>query len=364
MKKILLLFLVLFTFQSLTFSQEVVEKIAKKAAKEIIKEISELPDTSKISIIFFKKDDQMAGNPATHLGVIFTKYLAKELKNEISDKKLNNKFLFPEGADKMLHEKMKEGFNKPDNVQSKDFWKDFLENNTPDFFITGNYRINGDYEEFDISFCEIQPDVYGYYKDELPRVVNKIKSFKIRNEVDRDIIRKLDMPLANINDSYTYLMSLVGSDVDFDMFLTDQDENKINSPNIIVGKDYNISIDLQKGGYVYAFFFDPSDQKNPYMYMLYPYDKSESNYMEKGKHTLPPGYTFTPEPPGDGEQVYIQVVVTQKKLDIDFSYKEDEAGNITVVFYPEQSKVFAEKLKKLDKSKISTNKLAFYRRLH
>ncbi len=365
MKKKLLLFVLIINISSFAFSQKILDQLTIKAAANIADAIKKLPDSSKVTMTFFACDDDnpSKNNATTRLGIKFTKYLAIQIRLEIQKRKLTHRLLFPEEIDDKLYEKMKAGFKKPDDVSSQDFWAEFLKNQKADFYISGKYRIDGDYEKINILGTQIFPNNLGDYPSNHVIPVAGIISKKIKNDKDKKYLKNLNEPLLELNDAYEELINWQGNVADFSLKHLDADGNKLSGFNLVVGKDYNISINLQKEAYVYAFFLDPSDKQNPYMYMLYPYDPNMENFLTKGTHSLPPGYTYTPEPPGDGLQVYFQIFVSEVKIPISFKYVEDDEGYITAILYESNCEDFLREMNKIEKTKISTKQLTFTRSL-
>lgn len=365
MKKKLLLFVLIINISSFAFSQKILDLLTVKAASNIVDAVEKLPDGSKVTMTFFACDDDnpSKNNATTRLGIKFTKYLAKEIRVEIQKRKLSHRLLFPEEIDDKLYEKMKAGFKKPDDISSQDFWAEFLKNQKADFYILGKYRIDGDYQTINIVGTQIFPNNLGDYpSNQVIPVEGKIYK-KIKDDGDKKYLKNLNEPLLELNDAYEELVYWQGSGADFSLKHLDADGNKLSGFNLVVGKDYNISINLKKSAYVYAFFFDPTDKENPYMYMLYPYDMNMNNFLTAGSHSLPPGYTYTPEPPGDGEQVYFQIFVSEVKIPIKFTCKEDDEGYISAIFYEDDCEDFLKKINEKDKTKISTKQLTFTRSL-
>jgi len=365
MTKKIILFVLIINISYFAFSQKILDQLTVKTASNIVNAIEKLPDSSKVTMTFFAcdDDDEVKNNATTRLGIKFTKYLAKEIRIEIQKRKLSHRLLFPEEIDDKLYEKMKAGFKKPDDISSGDFWANFLENQKADFYISGKYRIDGDYEKINIVGTQIFPNNLGDYPKSQVIPVEKNVSKKIRDEQDKKYLKNLDEPLLELNSAYEELVNWTGNGLDFTLEHLDADGNKLTGYNLIIGKDYNISINLQRSAYVYAFFFDPTDTKKPYMYMLYPYDTNMDNFLSEGSHSLPPGYTYTPEPPGNDEQVYFQIFVSEVKIPIRFTYEEDENGYITAIFYEADCEDFLNKINKMDKTKISTKQLTFTRSL-
>ncbi len=360
MKKYILTIITIFLFSNFVFSQQILEQVAKKTASNIADAIKLLPKDSKVSLTFFVRED-LYDDKTTYLGIKFTNYLAQEVRKEIQKRKYSHKLLFPEEVDAMLYEKMKAGFKKPDNISSKDFWAEFLNNNTADFFISGKYKIKSDYSVLSIEQTKIIPNQFGGYPKESIKAVKGKNSKKIKNNTDKEYLKKIDVELREINDFYTQLFAWQGKWTDFNIELLDAGGNKLEKNNLIIGKEYNIAIELQEDAYVYAFFFDPSDTENPLIYMLFPYAENQNTFLSKGEHSIPPGYTFTPEPPGDEEQVFFQIFVSKTKIPIKFTNKEDDEGYIQAVFSETDCELFLKQLNKMDKSKIYTKQVVYTR---
>ncbi len=361
MKKKLILFTLIISISTFSFSQKVLEDLTKKTANNIVNQIKKLPQNSKVTITFFAHDDLYKDDETTYLGIKFTKYLAQEIRKEIQDEKLNYNLLFPEEIDDQLYEKMKAGFKKPDDVSSQEFWAKFLDDKKADFYISGKYRIDGNYDKISVTGTQIIPNQFGDYPTHQIIAIDGKNFKKIKDKKDKKYLEKLNKPLTELNDAYTELVNWQGNGKDFNIEHLDADGNKLSGHNLVVGKDYNISINIKKGAYVYAFFFDPSDKEKPFMYMLFPYDTNINNYLSAGKHSLPPGYTFTPEPPGDGEQVYFQIFVSEVKIPIRFTSEVDENGYINAIFYESDCENFLQQINEMDKTKISTKQVAFTR---
>ena len=359
MKKITLLILFLSIFICNTFSQEIIEKLTEKSSKEIIKVIKKLPADSKITITFFSYEDNFSDTTKTYLGIKISKYLSQNINLQIKKQNLTYKILFPDDIDGELYDKMKAGFIMPDNISSKDFWNDFLKNNQSDFYITGKYQLNNEIDNIKLINVKIIPNKLGNYQTHSILSV-KDTELKIKNIESKNYIKELNQPISNLNKAFWELIHWQGFGKSFEMNLIDTQFKTISNNKLIVGNDYNISIKTEQDAYVYAFYFDPLDKNFPFIFMIYPFQENQDNFISKGTNSIPPNYSFAPDPPAYG-QVFVQVFVSEKKIPLKFEYVDIGGGYKAPVLKYNNCKEFLNSLNKIGKKTISTQQAAFFR---
>jgi len=358
MKKILLIILNFFLFFN-SFGQQILESSAVLMSKNVSKVIKKLPEGSKISMVFFNREDNFSDTVKTYLGIQLTKNFVHALKSEPLFVKQKYNLLFPEGIDNKLYESMQDIFVMPDNVNTVDFWNDFLKNQTPDFYITGKYKIIGDYESISIVRMEIVPNVYGKYKD-LSAVGIANITIKISKQADAKILKDLDLPINNLSVEYMKLIDFHGNGRSLSFDVINSETNKKVSNKIIIEKDYEVSIKLETPSYIYAFFYDPADKSYPYISMLFPYQNDQNKIFSAGKYNIPPDASFSPSPPATS-QIYIKIIVSEEQIPISFSSQEDSEGYLTSYLNNKNCSDFIKELSKIDKSRIREASITYMR---
>ena len=313
MKKILPIFLILFIFIQAK-GQQILESTSVLMAKSVSKVIKKLPTGAKISMVFFNREDNFSDTTKTYLGIQLTKHFAHSLKSEPLFVKQKYSLLFPEGLDNKLYESMQEMFVMPDNVNTVDFWNDFLKNQTPDFYITGKYKIIGNFESLSIVRMEIVPNIYGKYKEFSPVGIGNI-TIKISKEADIKLLKDLDNPINNLSAEYMKLIEFKGEGDALNFKVIDSESGKNATNKIVINKDYEISLTLDKPSYIYAFFYDPADKTYPYISMLYPNQSDQNQLFNVGKYNIPPDASFSPTEPASS-QIYIKIIVSKKKFQL------------------------------------------------
>ncbi len=107
--------------------------------------------------------------------------------------------------------------------------------------------------------------------------------------------------------------------------------------------DYNIKIDLAKDAYVYAFFYDPLDEKYPYLWYLENPNKiikagTYNDYLESNVSFYDTG--------NKGQYSFIKLIVSTEKLNIEkYLTKKYIEGYESVIITLEDCKKLTDEIK-------------------
>ena len=167
MKQITLIIIFQFLVLSV-FSQKgetIIQRAAENLAKETVKimQKNKVPEDVKIAVMNFPQKTKYSDTLITRLGIDFTNAYIQKLQEEIQKKKLGYTLLT---SNKDAEEQMKIYFSNQKTQDPKEFFKQFIENKTPDFYIVGNYSIDDDFKFFKTLNVKIKPNNFDF-KSEL-----------------------------------------------------------------------------------------------------------------------------------------------------------------------------------------------------
>lgn len=315
-----------------------VEKAAADMAESIARRLKRqpLPNDAKIAVVMFPFDNNFADTIKTHLGINFSKQFSHALKLALQDKNKNYNVLIPNDIDKRLNETMNSYFTLPKGVNEADFWSNFLNNQRPNFYITGKYKISGDYDALTISNVKIQPDQFDPdYAKLSPIAFDNIILPLIKPE-DKEFIKNLNKTIHRFSNPIESFIKNSGKAnfFQFDIINADNNEALQASDPLAIGQSYQIKVQLITDAYLYAFYYDQQNKlAYPYFEMIFPYQPAMSNYVKQGEQLLPAAeYTFEVGPPASG-QVFIKIIATKKHIPIKFDYVT--TNNVTTTAFKE-----------------------------
>jgi len=361
MRKII--FIVLFFSMILNYSiagsQVVIDDLAKTMAKNVVKKMKKMPEGSKIAITFFLYEDDFSDTIKTYLSIKLSKSFAQEIRLQVQSSKLTHKILFPNELDNELYESMQSIYTIPDNVDEAEYWKTFLDNQTPDYYLVGKYQIIGDYESVQLKNVQLIPSPYGKYLNEQPLAVTNAIQL-IKTDEDKESLKKINQSLSTLSQTYQNLIDFTGSADLFSFKLLDENSKTVSNSKITVNEEYQISVTLKEDAYMYAFFYDPMDKSFQYISMIFPYQNGQDTYFKAGTHSVPPGNYFTADPPAEG-QVFIKLIASKSKLALTSIDEVDSEGYIISKLNDKNCTDFITKMNTLGKDKISAQQITLLR---
>jgi hypothetical protein len=355
---VLLIFALIFSGVTLK-SQDVIDVLAESMAKNVVKKMKKMPDDTKIAISFFLYEDEYTDTIKTYLSIKLSKSFAQYIRLQIQNNKLDQKILFPSELDNELYESMQGIYTIPDDVDEAEYWKEFLDNQTPDYYLVGKYSIVGDYESIQLKSVQLVPSPYGKYVKEQALAITNVVA-KVKKQSDKTSLLKLNQSLNILSQTYTNLVNWEGDGDFMTLKLIDNNSRTVDNYELIVGEEYQISITLKEDAYVYAFYYDPQDKDFPFISMLYPFQKSQDTFLKAGLHSIPPGHTFMPDPPAEG-QVFIKIFASKEKLPITFIEETDSEGYIISKFNDKNCTDFQTKLNSVSSEKIASRQITLLR---
>lgn len=313
-----------------------VEKAATELAESIARKLRKqpLPNDAKIAVVMFPFDNNFADTIKTHLGINFSKQFSHALKLALQDKNKNYNVLIPNDIDKRLNETMSSYFTLPKGVNEADFWSNFLNNQRPNFYITGKYKISGDYEAFSITNVRIQPDQFDPEFAKLSPIAFDNIIFPLIKPEDKEFIKNLNKALHKFSNPIEAFIKNSGKADFFKFDIINAETNEVipvQEP-LIIGKSYQVKVQLITDAYLYAFYYDQQNKlAYPYFEMIFPFQPAMSNYVKQGEQLLPAlEYTFEVGPPASG-QVFIKLIATKKHIPIKFDFVT--SNNITTTTF-------------------------------
>ncbi len=362
--KLSFLFLILLPSIALSqvFSKETsLEAAARKTADRIATALTEcgtIPADAKLTVAFFSRTD---GVP-TKFGIRLSEKVAFYLKLAAQEGKIKQTILFPDDINRQLDETMYLYFTVPEDQDAGDFWKKQLENQTPDFYLVGQYEFPSSkaYSELRISQVELRADNYGKYSG----TVCGAKKTIVETLTETDVIsecKKNDVALNRPNEHYEKLIEMPDNPNGFDaVFIESKTGKPVTDANFKIGAEYQIELNMKKDLNVYAFFYDPDDPDTKFMTMIFPYDTDLALLKQKGKHVLPDANNTFEVGGSVGRPVLVKIIATTTflKLPLDVQKIDDY---MIAVFTHDNCRVFNEELSKLSKTDLYSRTFSFSR---
>ncbi len=351
--------IVLISFVTIAKTQTAINETANTLSKNTMKKLKNLPDNAKLTLTFFLQDIGFADTIKTHLGIRLTKHFAHSLRKKINKSKNKVIILFPEELDATLNESMQPIFTVPDDKNEAEYWKEFNNNQTADYFFVAKYSLSADGKTLKIINPQIVPNPLGKYAKENAISIDNVTS-NITEEQEIDELTKINIAVNNLPASYNQLIEWNGEKNNFTIKILNELGKEIDNLEIFINKEYQISLSLTEDAYLYCFYYDAMDPNFPYISMLYPYQNKQDTFFKKGKITIPPGATFVPDAPCG--QIFIKIFAVNQKIDITFEQETDADGYVITKFNDKNCKDFLTKLNKLDKTEIGTKQLVLTRK--
>lgn len=363
MKKIfsfLVFCIMIFSFTN-SQSQAVIDALAKNMAKNVVKEMKNLPEDAKVAIAFFSYDNTFTDTIKTYLSKSLTTTFVQELKINMDKKNFKQKILFPDNNfnNNLFEAQQNYIFTVPDNADKAKYWQEFNDNQIPDYFIVGTYQFGSNYSTITIKNVQLKPSPFSKYSKNKEISVPNL-TVKIKKPADKTSLAEINQPISILSPTYTNLIEWSGEADFLSLKLIDSNSLTVSNSELVVGDEYQISITLKEDANIYAFFFDPADKNFPYISMLYPFQKNQDTFLKAGTHSIPPGHTFIPDPPAEG-QVFIKIIASKEKLPITFTEETDSEGYIVSKFNDKNCTDFLAKLNAASKDKISSRQITLLR---
>ena len=372
MKKTLLYFLFIFCFAAETFAQFDSDSLPPTQAFDVItyyvgrsfnKELgkAKIPLNCKIYALPFRCERDGIDTFATPLGMKISSELSFKFKRVIQKEKklrnLNISIISPDNTNKQLFELMAQNLNPPSTMtEESEFWKNVSANQKPDYYLVGKYEIKGDYKSVRVSNVELikdklNPKLTGFQD----KITLKDIDFPFESDEDRAMFRKLDANVGEIDQAYARLVRLASKGQFASANIVDEKTDMPISLNtdLKVGKGYQLKVDLNQDAYLYAFYYESSDLTGNKMYMVFPFENGQKNFMKKGSIMLPDDENvFAPSEPA-ANQVFIKLIASKKKLPLKITISPEGYKFLT----PEDCAKFVGAMEKIPATEIDSNNL-------
>lgn len=372
MKNILLLLLFSFCFNIDNFGQSGADSLPPVQAFEMItyfigrsfnKEVSKskIPQNCKIYALPFRCERDGIDTLATPLGMKISAELSFKFNRVIQkDKKLRNlnmSVISPDNTNKQLFELMAQNLMPPATMSDEsEFWKNVSSNQRPDYYLTGKYEIKGDYKSVRVSRVELIKDKLNPKLAAFPdKITLKDIDFTFESEDDRNLFRKLDALVGDIEKSYARLVRLASKGEFATVDIVDEKTDLPISINteLQVGKGYQLKMNLKQDAYVYAFYYESTDLTGNKMYMVFPFENGQKNLMKKGVTLLPDDENvFSPSAPA-ANQVFIKLIASKKPLPLSITKTAEGYRYLSA----EDCLKFVSAMEKLNSTEIDSNNL-------
>ena len=140
MKKFWLIFIILL-FHYEIYGQQFLSLIAESLAKETVKTIQKnnITGAKKIAILNFCFNNGYSDTIHTELGIALTKKFEQKLMEELQKRNLPMQVLV---SNQVADNLMEDFFVMPTGTNQSDFWKQYLNGITPDYYISGAYKLS------------------------------------------------------------------------------------------------------------------------------------------------------------------------------------------------------------------------------
>jgi len=352
MKQIALIFTLFTCSIGITLSQDIIKTASDKIAKSIdkkLRSVKEIPDDSKVAVCMFYGQDNVSDTIKSMLGI----KLSSEIHHSLVQlwNKKEYKAFFPESTNEaILYEAMTPWYTPPETAEERSgFWKKVLDEQRPDFFLIGKYRLTANTFEIENVFLR-----YNKYNPE--KRVNKDYAV---DDITVDItvpqkseLEKQNMALNYFSDLYKQLSEYEGNAniVSFSIIKYPANTIVTQEAPFYIGESYRVALNLSENAYIYAFFYDPQDKKYPYFNMIYPIDDKADNLLQKGENTIPLATAIEMTPP-EG-RAYIKIIASKMKIPVEFTKFYDAEGSMYVFFKEENCRKFLNKLNELPKNNV------------
>jgi hypothetical protein len=371
MKKILLPFLFILSFTIEIFAQFDADSLPPIAVMDVItwsigrsfkKEIrnSKIPVGCKIYALPFRCERAGIDTFKTPLGMKISAELSfkfKRLAQERKLKKFNLNIVSPDNENKQLFELMARNVTPPESMaEESEFWKNVSQGQRPDYYMVGKYEIIGDYKAVRVSQVELIKDALNpKLKEFSDKITLSDSDFDFEDEIEKDAFKKMDGAVGNIDEAYARLVRLNSKGQFASISIVDEKTDQSISLNsdLKVGKGYQLKVDLVQDAYLYAFYYESNDLTGNKMYMVFPFENGQKNFMKKGVNMLPDDENvFSPSEPA-ANQVFIKLIASKKKLPLNISVSPEGYKYLS----PENCLRFVSAMEKIPASEIDSNNL-------
>lgn len=342
---------------------EALDVITYYVGRSFNKEISKakIPLNCKIYALPFRCERDGIDTFATPLGMKISSELSFKFKRVIqSEKKLRNQnisIISPDNTNKQLFELMAQNLNPPSTMtEESEFWKNVSANQKPDYYMVGKYEIKGDYKSVRVSNIELikdklNPKLNGFQD----KITLKDIEFPFESEDDRKMFRKLDANVGEIDQAYARLVRLASKGQFASVEIVDEKSDQpigINT-ELVVGKGYQLKMNLNQDAYIYAFYYESNDLTGNKMYLIFPFENGQKNFVKVGVTMFPDDENvFSPSPP-TANQVFIKLIASKRKLPLNITTSQEGYKFIS----PEDCLSFVKAMEKIPSAEIDSNNL-------
>lgn len=154
----LFLLIIFLMFLNAVMAQESIEKVANSMAENIeagLKKCRDIPRNSKIALLYFESSEGMRST----LGMQLSQKTAIKLMALLNKKDFI--IMAPENVEtKKLNKISASFFSLPEKEESENFYKNFNNNQRPDYFITGRYYVDASFTKLTLTEFSIQKNTY------------------------------------------------------------------------------------------------------------------------------------------------------------------------------------------------------------
>ncbi|HRH34849.1 MAG TPA: hypothetical protein PKY12_07305 [Catalimonadaceae bacterium] len=322
---------------------------------------AKIPQNCKIYALPFRCERDGIDTFATPLGMKISAELSFKFKRVIQgEKKLRNQnisIISPDNTNKQLFELMAQNLNPPSSFsEESEFWKNVSANQKPDYYLVGKYEIKGDYKSVRVSNVELIKDKLNpklnAFQD---KITLKDIEFPFESEDDRKMFQKLDANVGEIDQAYARLVRLASKGQFAQVDIVDEKTDKPITLNaeLQVGKGYQLKMNLSQDAYIYAFYYESNDLTGNKMYLIFPFENGQKNFVKKGITMFPDEENvFSPSPPS-ANQVFIKLIASKRKLPLNITTSPEGYKYIS----PEDCLNFVKAMEKIPSAEIDSNNL-------
>jgi hypothetical protein len=332
--------------------------IGRSFEKEVRR--AKFPTGAKIYALPFRCERAGIDTFKTPLGMKISAEISfrfKRLSQKRRLKKLTITVVSPDNENKQLFELMAQNLMPPATMaEESEFWKKVAQGQKADYFMVGKYEIIGDYRAVRVSQVELIKDAFNpKLKDFTEKITLVDSDFEFQDETEKEAFKKMDGLVGDIDGNYAKLVRLAAKGQFANVNILDEKTDKPISieENLKANHGYQLKVGLLQDAFVYAFYYESHDLTGNKMYMIYPFENGQKNFLKAGNYILPDDENvFSPSPP-TSNQAFIKLIASKKKLPLNITTSPEGYKYIS----PEDCAKLVSGIQKLPSNEIDSNNL-------
>lgn len=318
-------------------TQSCLDQSATQIATEVkdgLRKDKSFPAAQKIMVLSFVSENNSAGNTETILG----SRLAAKTETELT------RMLTKSSHQVLIQDKFgKKFFTPPVSPEETDaFYKQYKENNRPDYFLVARYYINAQTTELSITGISLVKNSYSLNDNKTACAFENI-NVPIPESEQNELLMS-DVATNNNADYYAQLMQFAGNTqlISFDLY--DHESGlMVEAGSILhIDRHYDVKVQVLKPCAVFVLMYMENDG---FITPLSPYDSETAQWLQPGTYNLPEqGFLISPPM---GEAAFKVIAVTDKNVKIEMQKSVDDDGYTFTNMNMNNAQVFLIRLKQI-----------------